>query len=125
MTFAEGTRVGPYEIISQLGAGGMGEVYRAQDPRLGREIALKVIRRALVAEQASQDDALERLLREATLASALNHPNIVTIYETGVVGNDRYIAMELVAGRTPRQTPRGGLPLSGSAALPPAIPPAL
>jgi serine/threonine protein kinase len=117
MTFAEGTRVGPYEIISQLGAGGMGEVYRAQDPRLGRDIALKVIRRALLAEQGSQDDALERLLREATLASALNHPNIVTIYETGVVGNDRYIAMELVEGRTLRQLATDGLPLERSVAI--------
>jgi predicted ATPase len=117
MTFAEGARVGPYEIISQLGAGGMGEVYRAQDPRLGRDIALKVIRRALLAEQGSQDDALERLLREATLASALNHPNIVTIYETGVVGNDRYIAMELVEGRTLRQLATDGLPLERSVAI--------
>src|SRR5689334_5317403 len=117
MTFAEGTRVGPYEIISQLGAGGMGEVYRAHDPRLGREIALKVIRRVLVADQGSQDDALERLLREATLASALNHPNIVTIYETGVVGSDRYIAMELVEGRTLRQLADEGLPLERSVAI--------
>jgi len=114
MTFAEGTRVGPYEIICQLGVGGMGEVYRAQDPRLGRDIALKVIRRVLVADQNSQDDALERLLREATLASALNHPNIVTIYETGVVGNDRYIAMELVEGRTLRQLASEDLPLERS-----------
>src|SRR4026207_1800466 len=102
MTFATGTRVGPYEIVSQLGAGGMGEVYRAQDSRLGRDIALKVIRRVLIADQTSQDDALERLLREATLASALNHPNIVTIYETGVVGSDRYIAMQLIEGSTVR-----------------------
>ena len=72
-----------YEVVSQLGAGGMGEVYRASDRRLARDVALKVIRRALVHD----DDALDRLLREATLASALNHPNIVTIYETGVVGD--------------------------------------
>jgi len=111
MTFATGTRVGPYEVVSQLGAGGMGEVYRAQDSRLGRDVALKVIRRMLVADQSQQDDALERLLREATLASALNHPNIVTIYETGVVGTDRYIAMELVEGRTLRQLANEGLPL--------------
>src|SRR3954470_24253189 len=91
----QGTRVGPYEVLSQLGAGGMGEVYRAHDPRLGRDIALKVIRRVLVADETVQDEALERLLREATLASGLNHPNIVTIHETGNVGLDRYIAMEL------------------------------
>src|SRR6476646_9200281 len=117
MTFAEGTRVGPYEIICQLGVGGMGEVYRAQDPRLGRDIALKVIRRVLVADQNSQDDALERLLREATLASALNHPNIVTIYETGVVGSDRYIAMELVEGSTLRVVAGQGLPLGRALAM--------
>jgi serine/threonine-protein kinase len=63
----------------------MGEVYRAHDPRLGRDIAVKLIRAAA----ADRDDALDRLLREATLASALNHPNIVTIYETGVTGRDR------------------------------------
>ena len=114
MNLAEGTRVGPYEILSQLGAGGMGEVYRAHDSRLGRAIALKVIRRALVADTASQDEALERLLREATLASALNHPNIVTIYETGVVGSDRYIAMELIEGRTLRQLATDALPLERS-----------
>lgn len=117
MTFVEGTRVGPYEIASQLGAGGMGEVYRAHDSRLGRQIALKVIRRALIGDQSSQDDAIERLLREATLASALNHPNIVTIYETGVVGTDRYIAMELVEGRTLRQLAGDGLPIERSIAI--------
>ena len=86
---------GVYEIRALLGAG-MGQVYRAFDSRLGREIALKVIRRSAV----DDESALDRLLREATLASALNHPNIVTIYETGVVGADRYIAMELIEGAT-------------------------
>lgn len=111
MTFPQGARVGPYEVQSQLGAGGMGEVYRAHDPRLGRDIALKVIRRALIADSGAEEGALERLLREATLASALNHPNIVTIHETGIVGADRYIAMELVEGRTLRQIAADGLPL--------------
>jgi serine/threonine protein kinase/predicted ATPase len=111
MLFPEGTRVGPYEVRHHLGAGGMGEVYRAHDPRLGRDIALKVIRRALVTDSSSEEDALERLLREATLASALNHPNIVTIHETGIVGTDRYIAMELVEGKTLRQIAAEGLPL--------------
>ena len=99
---------GVYEIRALLGAGGMGQVYRAFDSRLGREIALKVIRRSAV----DDESALDRLLREATLASALNHPNIVTIYETGVVGADRYIAMELVEGATLRQLAAQGLPLS-------------
>src|SRR6185437_16452962 len=111
MTLATGTRVGPYEVLSQLGAGGMGEVYRAQDSRLGRDVALKVIRRMLVADQSQQDDAIDRLLREATLASALNHPNIVTIHETGVIERDRYIAMELVEGQTLRELATAGLPL--------------
>jgi serine/threonine protein kinase len=103
-----GSHFGPYDIRASLGAGGMGEVYRAFDARLGREIALKVIRRTLDQE----DTALDRLLREATLASALNHPNIVTIYETGVVGSDRYIAMELIDGSTLRELGAQGLPLS-------------
>ena len=103
-----GTAFGPYEVKVHLGAGGMGEVYRAFDPRLGRDVALKVIRRVLT----DDDSVLDRLLREATLASALNHPNIVTIYETGVVGSDRYIAMELIEGSTLRQLAAQGLPLS-------------
>ena len=107
MAFSPGSRLGNYQIVAQLGAGGMGEVYRAQDPKLEREVALKVIRRALVAD----DSALDRLLREATLASALNHPNIVTIYETGVVGADRYVTMELVEGQTVRALLAQGVPL--------------
>ena len=113
MSLAPGSRVGPYEVVSQLGAGGMGEVYRAADRRLARDVALKVIRRALVHD----DDALDRLLREATLASSLNHPNIVTIYETGVVGDDRYIAMELVEGSTLRVVAGQGLPLGRALAM--------
>ena len=117
MLFSQGARVGPYEVLDQLGAGGMGEVYRAHDARLGRDIALKVIRRALVAGSDAEEDALERLLREATLASALNHPNIVTIHETGTVGTDRYIAMELVEGRTLRQVAAEGLPLERAVSI--------
>src|SRR5690349_18184632 len=117
MSLLEGTSIGPYRVLSQLGAGGMGEVYRAHDPRLGRDIALKVIRRALVADSDTEEDALERLLREATLASALNHPNIVTIHETGTVDHDRYIAMELVEGRTLRELANEGLPLERTVAI--------
>lgn len=119
MVFFAGSLVGPYEIVAQLGAGGMGEVYRARDPRLGRDIALKMIRRTLLDQQHSPNDtdALDRFLREATLASALNHPNIVTIHETGTVGMDRYIAMELVEGRTLRQLASEGLPLERTVAL--------
>jgi predicted ATPase len=108
-----GTTFGAYEIRAALGAGGMGQVYRAFDPRLGREVALKIIRRL-----ASDDESsLDRLLREATLASALNHPNIITIYETGIVNADRYIAMELVDGLTLRQLAAQGLPLSRIVAI--------
>ncbi len=105
-----GATFGAYAIKAVLGAGGMGEVYRAFDGRLGREIALKVIRRIAT----DDDSALDRLLREATLASALNHPNIVTIYETGVVQSNRYIAMELVEGSTLRTLASQGLPLRAS-----------
>jgi tetratricopeptide (TPR) repeat protein len=112
MGIPAGTTVGPYHVISQLGAGGMGEVYRAHDPRLSREVALKVIRRALSVGPDAQDDALDRLLREAILASALNHPNIVTIYETGIVDADRYIAMELIEGSTLRLIAAQGLPIA-------------
>jgi serine/threonine protein kinase/predicted ATPase len=120
MSFPPGARVGPYEVSSQLGVGGMGEVYRARDPRLGRDIALKVIRRALVLGSDVSDasgDPIDRLLREATLASALNHPNIVTIHETGVVGADRYIAMELVEGSTLRKLASQGLPFERAVSI--------
>ena len=109
MGIPAGTPVGPYQVVSQLGSGGMGEVYRAYDARLSRDVALKVIRRVLSVGLDAQDDTLDRLLREAILASALNHPNIVTIYETGVFDTDRYIAMELVEGTTLRQVARQGL----------------
>ena len=99
VSFTPGARVGPYEILEPLGTGGMGEVYRARDPRLDRTIALKVLR----ATGPNRPADLDRLLREATLASALNHPNIITIYETGTAGADSYVAMELVAGKTLRQ----------------------
>jgi tRNA A-37 threonylcarbamoyl transferase component Bud32/tetratricopeptide (TPR) repeat protein len=108
VTLDPGTQLGPYQIHSLIGAGGMGEVYRAQDQRLARVVALKLIRRSTVEDE----QALDRLLREATLASALNHPNIVTIYETGVSGSDRYVAMELIEGETLRALAAGGLPVS-------------
>jgi eukaryotic-like serine/threonine-protein kinase len=117
MPLAPGGRVGPYLIEGPLGSGGMGEVYRATDPRLGRNVALKVIRRADVPDAAGEDLAIDRLLREATLASALNHPNIVTIYETGVIEADRYIAMELVDGTTLREHVAEGLTWSRAVSI--------
>jgi len=98
MSLAAGARLGSYEIIGPLGAGGMGEVYRAKHLRLGREVAIKV----LPNEVASDPDRLHRFEREARTASALNHPNIVTIYDIDEHDGTPYIAMELVEGRTLR-----------------------
>jgi predicted ATPase len=96
-TFSAGAPFGHYEILDHLGAGGMGEVYRARDNRLQREVAIKV----LPGEQ-SDSEASARLEREARAACALNHPNIVTIYELGRVDERLYIAMEYVRGKTVR-----------------------
>ncbi len=99
MPLHAGQRLGPYEILAPLGAGGMGEVYRARDPRLQREIAIKV----LPAELASDPERLKRFEKEARAASALNHPNLVTIHDIGSADGVEYIAMELVDGRTLRE----------------------
>jgi len=99
MTLPTGTRLGHYEILSLLGAGGMGEVYRAKDPALGREVAVKVLPEALALDR----HRLSRFEQEARAASALNHPNIVTIHEIGREGDVAYIAMELVDGQTVRE----------------------
>ena len=99
-TLSPGSRFGTYEILEQLGAGGMGEVYRARDTRLGREVAIKTV--SLQPSFASRS-AMTRFETEARSASALNHPNIVTIYELGCVENTHFIAMELVRGETVRE----------------------
>jgi eukaryotic-like serine/threonine-protein kinase len=96
MPLAAGSRLGPYEILAPLGAGGMGEVYRARDTRLGREVAIKVLPEALSADR----DRLARFEQEARSASALNHPNIVTIHDVGQADSTTYIAMELVEGKS-------------------------
>jgi predicted ATPase/serine/threonine protein kinase len=105
MTVAAGTILGSYEIVAPLGAGGMGEVYRARDTRLGRDVAIKLLPAAFSANC----DRLHRFEQEARSASALNHPNIVTIYELGQDGSDHYIAMELVEGKTLRELLDSGL----------------
>ncbi len=98
MPLPAGTRVGAYEIVGPVGSGGMGEVYRARDARLQRDVAIKVLPQAL-----SQDrSAVSRFQREAQAASALNHPHILSIYEVGRVEERDYIVMELVAGETLR-----------------------
>ncbi len=93
-----------YQILQKLGAGGMGVVYRARDTRLDREVAIKT----LSSDRVSQPDALSRFEKEARAACALNHPNIVTVYELGQVNGMHYIAMELVEGETIREMLAGG-----------------
>jgi serine/threonine protein kinase/WD40 repeat protein len=99
VTLAAGTKLGPYEILASIGAGGMGEVYRAKDPRLGREVALKV----LPATFTQDADRLRRFESEARSASALSHPNIVTVHEIGKSHGTAYMAMEFVDGSSLRQ----------------------
>jgi eukaryotic-like serine/threonine-protein kinase len=94
MSLAAGTRLGPYEIVSPLGAGGMGEVYRARDARLGRDVALKILR----ADIAGDPDRRARFEREAKTVAALNHPNIVTLFEVGHADGVEYTVSELVEG---------------------------
>jgi len=104
LSLEAGSRLGPYEIVAPLGAGGMGEVYRARDSRLGREVAIKVLPAGL----ASDSERLKRFEKEARSASALNHPNIVTVYDVGSESGTSYIAMELVSGETLRSVLASG-----------------
>ncbi len=98
MTLPAGTRLGPYEIVAPIGAGGMGEVYRARDTRLGREVAIKVLPAAVSADP----ERVKRFEKEARSASSLNHPNIVTIHDIGESEGASFIAMEVVEGSTLR-----------------------
>ena len=95
MSLAAGTRLGPYEILAPLGAGGMGEVYRARDTRLKREVALKVLPDSF----ASDPQRMARFQREAEVLASLNHPNIATIYGVEESNGVRALVMELVPGR--------------------------
>ncbi len=104
MTLASGTRLGPYEISSKLGAGGMGEVYRARDTRIGRDVALKILPSIF-----SQDaDRLRRFEQEARTAGLLNHPNLLAIYDVGKENESPYIVSELLEGETLREKLRAG-----------------
>src|SRR6476660_606256 len=99
MTIHTGTRLGRYEIRAQLGAGGMGEVYIARDTELDRKVALKI----LPADVATNQDRMRRFVQEAKSASALNHPNIITIYEIEQIDPANFIATEFIDGETLRQ----------------------
>ena len=107
MPLAVGTRLGPYEVLSPIGAGGMGEVYRARDGRLGRDVAIKV----LPADLAANEERLKRFEKEARSASALSHPNIVPVFDIGTTDGVSWIAMELVDGYNLRKLLASG-PLS-------------
>src|SRR2546427_7120051 len=109
MVMNRGTRLGVYEIVASLGAGGMGEVYRAKDTRLGREVALKVLPEAF----ARDADRLARFEREARTVAGLNHPNIVVLYSVEEDHGVRFLTMELVEGQSlDRLVCAGGLPCS-------------
>ncbi len=112
MTLASGTKLGPYEILAPLGAGGMGEVYRARDTRLGRDVAVKVLPPSLSAD----GDRLHRFEQEACAASALNHPNILSIYDVGTHEGSPYVVAELLEGQTLRQR-IGGIALGQRKAI--------
>jgi len=101
---AEGSRLGPYEIIGRLGSGGMGVVYRARDPRLDRDVAVKV----LPDDFATDPGRLRRFEREARAAGALNHPNVVVVHDVGTASGTPFVVMELLEGETLRQRLRSG-----------------
>src|SRR5918996_4811121 len=93
-----GKQLGPYEIVALIGSGGMGDVYRGRDTRLGRDVAIKV----LSPSSSADPRALERFRQAAQAASALNHPNIVTVYDVGVIDDVSFIVTELLEGETLR-----------------------
>ena len=96
MRLSPGSRLGAYKIVEAIGSGGMGEVYRAHDPRLARDVALKVLPPALQGDA----ETIERFSREARAVAALSHPHIVTIYSTEDADGLRFMTMELLEGRT-------------------------
>jgi len=114
VTLAPNSRLGPYEILAPIGAGGMGEVYRARDTRLGREVAVKV----LPADVARDPERARRFEQEARAASTLNHPNILTVHDVGVEGGVAYLVTELLRGESLRDViARGPLPVKRAVEL--------
>ena len=103
MTLSPGTRLGPYEIVGQIGAGGMGEVWKARDPKLGREVAIKVLPEGFAADS----ERLRRFQQEARTLAALSHPNVVQVFEVGEHEGAPYLVMELLEGETLRERLRG------------------
>src|ERR1043166_8665440 len=97
MTITRGSMIGPYEVLAHIGAGGMGDVWRARDKRIGRDVAVKVL-----PDFAAGDDQVRRFEQEARAAGALNHPGLVTIYDVGRTNGSAYIVMELLEGETLR-----------------------
>jgi serine/threonine protein kinase len=112
MPLTAGTKLGPYEIHSPIGAGGMGEVYRARDTRLNRDVAIKI----LPASFSADPDRLQRFAQESRAAAALNHPNILSIYDIGEDRGAPYVVSELLEGESLRERLRAG-PLSSRKAL--------
>ncbi len=114
VTIATGTRLGPYEILGPLGAGGMGEVYRARDPRLGREVAVKVLPHAVAGDPERQ----QRFEAEARAAGSINHPNIVTLHDVGLSGDTPYLVTEILDGESLRDLiQRGPVPVPRAVAI--------
>src|SRR5262245_27761867 len=108
MGLTPGTRVGAYEILELIGAGGMGEVYRARDPRIGRDVAIKILPAAF----ASNPERLARFAQEARTAGGLSHPNLLVVFDLGSHQDSPYLVTELLEGETLRdRLSRGAVPL--------------
>src|SRR5215468_2064857 len=108
MTLASGTLLGPYEITAPLGAGGMGEVYRARDTRLGRDVAVKILPKEMSADPVRK----QRFEREAKTISSLNHPNVCVLHDIGSQNGVDYLVMECLEGETlSKRLEKGPLPL--------------
>ena len=116
MRITIGTRLGPYEIVSRVGAGGMGEVWRARDSRIARDVAIKVLPESF----AASDDRLRRFEQEARALSSLSHPHLCALYDVGELtqsgATSPYLVMELLEGETLREVPGGDSAFSAAAA---------